>query len=186
MLSDPDEDILRLAEEGKRDHAIRELMKRHGEGVYRYVTISLRGRGNADDVHQRVFIEADRDLRRFARRSTLRTWLYGIARHRVLDAIKVDKRGERQEPLDDLEVPEDVPAPSERLDDARLQQALLACLDLLGEHVRAAVLLRYQQGFSYEDMGKACKEKPGTLQARVTRALPALRECIERRTKRTV
>ena len=186
MAEDPDEDILQLTAAGKRDEAIRLLMKRHGEGLYRYVTVALRGRGNADDVHQRVFIEADRDLRRFARRSTLRTWLFGIARHRVLDAIKADKRHERVEPIDELELPEDSPAPPEQLDDVRLQQVLAMCLDRLGDHVRVAVLLRYQQGFSYEDMARVCNEKAGTLQARVTRALPALRECIERRTKHAV
>lgn len=186
MMEDPDADIVTMAREGQRDQAIRALMKRHGEGVYRYVTIALRGRGNADDVHQRVFIEADRDLRRFAGRSLLRTWLYGIARHRVLDAVKADKRSERQEPIDAWDGPADNPSPSEQLDDARLRRALLACLEQLGEHVRSAVLLRYQQGFSFEDMSQVCREKAGTLQARVARALPALRECIEQRTKQPV
>ncbi len=186
MAEDPDEDILQLAAAGEREAAMRLLMKRHGEPLYRYLSLELRGRGNVDDVHQRVFIEADRDLHRFARRSTLRTWLYGIAFHRVLDAVKSARRAERTEPLDNLDVPVDEPAIDERLDDARLQEALRACLDELGEHVRHAVLLRFQQGFSYEDMARVCAEKAGTLQARVARAMPVLRACIERRTHRKV
>jgi RNA polymerase sigma-70 factor (ECF subfamily) len=45
-----------------------------------------------------------------------------------------------------------------------------------------AVLLRYQEGFSFEEMGRICRERPGTLQQRVARALPVLRACIEKRT----
>jgi DNA-directed RNA polymerase specialized sigma24 family protein len=44
------------------------------------------------------------------------------------------------------------------------------------------VLLRFQQGLSFEEMSAICREKPGTLQARVARALPVLRDCIEMRT----
>jgi len=42
-----------------------------------------------------------------------------------------------------------------------------------------AVLLRFQEGLPYEEMGRMCREKPATLQARVTRALPLLRRCLE-------
>ena len=43
-----------------------------------------------------------------------------------------------------------------------------------------AVVLRYQHGFTFEEMAVICNEKPGTLQARVSRALPLLRACVER------
>jgi RNA polymerase sigma-70 factor (ECF subfamily) len=42
-----------------------------------------------------------------------------------------------------------------------------------------AVVLRYQQGFSFEEMAEVLNEKAGTLQARVMRAMPILRKCIE-------
>ena len=151
--------------------------------MYRYCRESLHDATLADDVHQQVFIEAHRDLRRFAGRSTMRTWLFAIARHRVLDAAKARRR--RGAHVDDSPVTDAVdprPAADERIDDARLRRALADCLAQLGEPVRAAVLLRYQQGFSFEDMAAVCHEKAGTLQARVARALPVLRACIESRT----
>jgi DNA-directed RNA polymerase specialized sigma24 family protein len=43
-------------------------------------------------------------------------------------------------------------------------------------------VLRYQQGFTFDELGAIFGEKPGTLQARVMRALPVLRACIEART----
>jgi RNA polymerase sigma factor (sigma-70 family) len=185
MISDPDpdHDIVELAHRGDHNAAIRLLMKRHGESVYRFVRTTLRNHPSADDVHSRVFIEAHRDLPRFQRRAPLRSWLYGIARHRVLDELKAIKTGDtRHLPLEGHDAPDDKASAPERIDDQRLRQALAACLDHLANEVREAIILRYQQGFTFEDMSELCKEKPGTLQARVARALPALRTCIEART----
>jgi RNA polymerase sigma-70 factor (ECF subfamily) len=178
--ADPDADVARLVEAGDLAAAIRLLMQRHGDAVYRFVRNALRNDARADDVHQKIFIEAYRDLPRFAGRSTFRTWLFAIARYRVIDAAKVRVREEgRMGEGDGADEPDPRPSPGEQIDDVRLREALARCLEQLGEHIRSAVLLRYQQGFSFEEMAEIMSEKSGTLQARVSRALPVLRECIE-------
>jgi RNA polymerase sigma factor (sigma-70 family) len=183
MPTDPDQDILELVRSGQRDQAVRLLMQRHGKFVYRFVRTMLRGRPSVDDVHSRVFIEADRDLPRFRGRSSLRSWLYSIAHHRILDELKAERtRNANFEPLRNLDVPDGSASAAERLDDAELMNAVRDCIDRLSEESRQALLLRYQQGFSFEQMSEVCDEKSGTLQARVTRALPALKACIETRT----
>ena len=182
MATDPDQDILDLLDAGNRGAAIRLLMQRHGKAVYRYVRSELRNHPIADDVHSRVFIEADRDLSRFSRRSLLRSWLFGIARHRVLDARKSQQLDlSKNTSLDDIDAPVDAAPAGEMLDDARLGQALIHCLHRLADKVREAVQLRYQ-GMSFEEIAEMSNEKANTVQARVTRALPVLRECIEKRT----
>lgn len=183
MIMDPDSDVVALVAHGDMTGALRHLMQRHGTAVYRYCREALRDAALADDVQQQVFIEAFRDLRKFHRRSSLRTWLFAIARHRVLDAAKARRRAQAHLEADDLTgVPDPRPSPGESIDDGRLRVALLACIEELTEGVRTAVLLRYQQGFTFEDMAVVCRERPGTLQAKVTRALPMLRACIESRT----
>jgi RNA polymerase sigma factor (sigma-70 family) len=180
---DADQDIITLIQRGERAAALTSLMRRHGVAVYRYCREELHDRTLADDVHQQIFIQAHRDLDRFAARSTLRTWLFAIARHRVLDAAKSRRRAQAHIEEDDTaDTPDPSPPPGERLDEARLQHALIECLRKLGEHVRATLVLRYQQGFTFEELGAVFGEKPGTLQARVMRALPLLRACIEVRT----
>jgi RNA polymerase sigma factor (sigma-70 family) len=180
---DPDADIVALLDRGERNAAVTALMKRHGTAVYRYCREELHDRTLADDVHQQIFIQAHRDLERFGRRATLRTWLFAIARNRVLDAAKARRRAQAHIEEDDTaDTPDPTPPPGERLDEARLQHALVACLRDLGEHVRGALILRFQQGFTFEELSAIFHEKPGTLQARVMRALPLLRICIEART----
>ncbi|HMG52586.1 MAG TPA: sigma-70 family RNA polymerase sigma factor [Kofleriaceae bacterium] len=184
---DPDRDIVAQIQRGELTEALTTMMRRHGTAVYRYCREELHDRTLADDVHQQIFIQAHRDLARFAARATLRTWLFAIARHRVLDAAKSRRRLLAHiEDDDSADTPDPTPPPGERLDDARLRQALIACLRGLGEHVRGALALRYQEGFTFEELGKIFGDKPGTLQARIMRALPLLRTCIEQRTRGTV
>jgi RNA polymerase sigma-70 factor (ECF subfamily) len=184
MPTDPDQDILDLVSAGKGEAAIKLLMQRYGKQVYRYVRAQLRSNPDlADDVHAKVFIEAHRDLERFAGRSTLRAWLFGIARHRVLDALKPPNHPSNSSiPVSELDLADSVPLPDQQLDDARLSKALVECLELLTLKVREAVTMKYQVGFTFEEIGKICGDRAGTVQARVKRALPALRECIEKRT----
>lgn len=180
---DPDHDILQMVETGKLGDALRALMKRHGTAVCRYCREELHDPALADDVQQHIFIQVHRDLGRFSGRSTLRTWLFAIARHRVLDAAKARARArahlEEDETADTFDPSAD---PGDRIDDARLGHALVTCIRKLSPQTRTALLLRHQQGFTFEEMSEICHEKPGTLQARVMRALPALRRCIEART----
>lgn len=180
---DDDGDIVALIRTDRHE-ALRRLMIRHGTAVYRYCREQLHDPTLADDINQQIFIEAYRDMHRFAERSTLRTWLFAIARHRVLDAVKARRRASAHIEEDDTaDTPDPTPPPGDQLDDARLQEALIDCMLGLGDHVRDAVLLHYQQGFSYEEMAALCSEKAGTLQARVARALPALKACIQQRTR---
>jgi RNA polymerase sigma-70 factor, ECF subfamily len=177
-LVDLDRDVL---ESWDRYHAtVTHLMWRHGKAVHRYCREQLRDAALADDVHQQVFIEVLRDLPRFQRRSTVRAWLFAIARHRVLNAAK--KRRLDKACVEDcavIEIPDAVPLPAEALDDARIRQALVAAIGELAPDVRTALLLRYQQGFSFAEMASICEEQASTLCARVKRALPVLRRKIE-------
>jgi len=168
---------------GDRRRALTLLMRRYGDAVFRYCCELIRDEVVAEDVHQQVFVEAYRDLPTFQRRSHLRTWLFGIARHRCLDAAKTGRRWQnryKNESPDDIT--DHTPPPAENIDHNRMVDALRHCLGELTPNSRAAVLLRFREGMSYEEMATLSREKPGTLQQRVARSMPVLRKCVERRT----
>ena len=158
-------------------------MQRYGGAVYRFCREQLRDDARAADVQQNVFIAAYHALPNFAQRSLIRNWLFAIARNRVLDNVKGHTRHHSHYTYDDgadIAAPE--ASPAERLDDARLREALTTCVGELSPEIREAVLLRFQQGFTFEEMADICDEKAGTLQARVARAMGKLRACITART----
>jgi RNA polymerase sigma factor (sigma-70 family) len=160
--------------------ALTVLMRRFGDEIYRHCRHMV-GPTLVDEVHQAVFVQAFRDLPRFAGRSTLRSWLYAIARHRCLDALKLTRRWQRRF-FGGAALPEAVdpaPTPDEHAEARRLSIALDAALARLKPEVRVAVLLRYQEGMSFEEMAAVCEERPATLQARVARAMPVLKDWLE-------
>jgi RNA polymerase sigma-70 factor (ECF subfamily) len=178
---DPDADILQLIRIGDRSDALKRLMTRHGDAVYRYCRNALADRSLAEDVHQQIFIEAYRDLHTFKPRATIRTWLFAITRHRVLDAAKARRRAREY-----LAEPDDAPdpvtelSPDSQLDIARLRQALEVVVANLPEHTRTTLVLRFQHDFTYEQLAHIVGEAPGTLQRRVARALPVVRTALIR------
>jgi RNA polymerase sigma factor (sigma-70 family) len=181
--ADTEKEALAALERGDREGALTLLMEAFGLALYRYCRQMVVDPALADDVHQLTFVQAFEGLGRFARGSSLRTWLFGIARHRCLDALKTGRR--RRARFESTgEVPERPVAdraPEECLAARDLTRALERCLQELAPVVRTAVLLRYQEGLAYPEMAGVCRDRPATLQARVTRALPVLRRCLEQR-----
>src|SRR4051812_20895636 len=65
---------------------------RHGDGLYRYALLRLRSPDLAADIVQDTFVEALRARRSFAGRSSERTWLVGILRHKIVDHLRKARR----------------------------------------------------------------------------------------------
>jgi RNA polymerase sigma-70 factor (ECF subfamily) len=179
---DADPDPLALLSRGDRRGAISALMDLHGEAVFGFCVRMLGDRALAEDVLQQVFLEAHRDIDRYQGRSSLITWLKGIANHRCKDAIKSRTRREKRVDPDDratLDVIDPNATPDQRLDQARTVAALEACLAELSDDVRMSVVLRFQSGMTYDEMSVVLEAKPDALHARVSRALPVLKRCLE-------
>lgn len=157
------------------------LMKAYGDELYRFCQSMLNNPSDAQDVLQITFVQAFKGLAKFESKSSFRTWLYVIARNRCLDEIKKAKRFDaRVEFTDEVPEPTDLRSKSSELEgDPFMQEVLRKCMAKLSDSVRAALLLRFQSEHSYEEAGAILQEKAGTLQARVARALPALKRCVE-------
>jgi len=173
-----DQDIELALARGDTKRALNLLMERYGDRVYRFA-VALTGAADlAEEVRQRVFVDAYRDFDRCTGR--IRPWLFGIARHRAQDATKATRRWNRR-------YKNELPAESElverephgELDRGRLARMLARCLAKLAPAARDAIVLRYHQELSYDEAAEAAGALPGTLQQRVARALPVLRSCLE-------
>jgi RNA polymerase sigma-70 factor, ECF subfamily len=181
-VQDVESEALAALDRGQHERVLTILMRAYGKDIYRHCRLTVGEPDIADEVHQTVFVQAFRDLGSYSRRSSLRTWLLGIARHRCLDALKITRRwrwrfalGKRLPEVEDPRAPAD--AEMGRVVEAtQLGAALLR----LAPEVRSALLLRFQEGLSFEEMAAATGERATTLQARVARALPKLREMMRK------
>src|SRR5467141_1960741 len=80
-----DDTLIRQIAEGNK-LAMRALFARHQLKVYRFVLRILRDNALAEDVVSEVFFEAWQHAGRFEGRSSVSTWILGIARHKALSA----------------------------------------------------------------------------------------------------
>ena len=169
---------------GDSHRALTLLMARHGDAVYRYAMAMTHDRTLAEEIRQQVFVDVYRGLGNLGSTSSLHYWLFGIARHRCLDAVNARARWTQRYKNDPPEDPEPFDSELDReLDRSRLSRILAACLAKLAPAVRDAVVLRYQQELSYDEAAAIAGELPGTIQRRVARALPVLRRCVAARTR---
>lgn len=163
----------------RSEEVISILMNTYGDELFRFCNSMLNNSADAQDVLQTVFIQAHQGVEKFRGESKFRTWLYTISRNRCLDHLKAKRRlADRVEFVETI--PDKTPVPHGIEDgDFMLHDALRRCLAKLSASVRTAVLLRFQTEHSYEEAACIVQENAGTLQARVARALPVLRRCVE-------
>ena len=180
---DVEQEALAALDRDDRRQALNLLMSHYGDAVYSFCRRHLRDETLAEDVHQQCFVQAWEDLPRFSRRSSLKTWLFSIANHRCMDAAKSRRRlwNRIESPAVLPEAEDPSPRAEEVLQGNMVGRALNECLKVLAPAAQTAVTLRYTEGFTYEQMAVICGEKAGTLQARVARSMPALRNCLEAR-----
>jgi RNA polymerase sigma factor (sigma-70 family) len=167
--------------EGDHHAALDVLMRGYGRVVYRYCRMMLGDGERAQDALQKTFVQAHASFGRFRGRSSLKTWLYSIARHRCLDEARARRRRERRET--DLEnVSAVLPAaggPERRLMEEERLQILFRCLDELAPRARDAIVQHFLEGLTYDEMSDLARERPQTLRTRVCRSMPVLRHCLE-------
>jgi len=167
-----------------RRAAVVDLMRAHGDAVLGFCMRVLGDHELAGEVRQQTFLVAFRDFDRYEERSSRRAWLFGIASHRSLDALRKQQRRSRWIDNDEeavISTHDPGTGPSEQIERAQLTSALEDCLRFLSPEVRMTVLMRFQTELTYEELALRLSTRGDALQMRVTRALSSLRRCLERK-----
>jgi RNA polymerase sigma-70 factor (ECF subfamily) len=119
-----------------------------------YAMLQLRDRARAEDAVQETLLAALEGLDRFAGESSLKTWLMGILRHKIVDCMRASAR---EEPLE-VEA-DDAPLhesdPEERYLRRRLVGAVERSLNRLPENAARVFVLREILGM---DTAEICRE----------------------------
>jgi RNA polymerase sigma-70 factor (ECF subfamily) len=150
------------------------LVAGHIDAVYAYVRHRLTPVADlVDDVVQDVFLAALTGLPAFAGRSSLRTWLLAIARHKIEDIYRqrlraplaIDSNSAEEEPASD-ETPLD-----DQIDRARAREKTRRVLEQMPERYALLLLWRYWEQRSAREMAGAI----GTTEKSVERILARAR-----------
>lgn len=155
------------AREGSDGPAFVALVDRFRQRVWRICYRLLGNEHDANDAAQEVFVRLFLHRGRFDARSKYATWVHGVAVRTCLSLRRGRGRRQRHETTvadDRLEKP--VAAPAE--DAQRLD--VLELLESLDEVDRAMVILKYAEGYSYEELATIFEMTVSACKMRVSRA----------------
>ncbi len=147
--------------------------------VYRFIASKLNDPFEANDILHEVFMEVWRSAGKFEGRSTVKTWLFGIAYRKTMDRFRKSARVSLVD-----EVPEEVDDTVDTFGDvAAAQEAghVRFCLDELKAEHRLAVEMAFFEDLSYREIAVATDVPEGTVKTRVFHAKKLLMRCLSGR-----
>jgi RNA polymerase sigma-70 factor (ECF subfamily) len=181
--SPPDDDQQLVSAVLRKDRkATAQFVSRYADAVYGYVNHRLRPRADlVEDVVQDVFLAALTSLASFQGTSSLRTWLLGIARHKVEDFYR--RRLRAPEPLDEDAAGSliDDPLPDEAIDRARAREKAQQVLQQMHDTYRFVLLWRYWDNRTVRDIAEATGKSEKAVERMLARARARFRALWEKR-----
>lgn len=180
----PDErELIRRASQGD-ESAFELLMRTHESRMYAVALRMCANREDAQDCLQEAMLRIYRAISNFKFQSSFATWAYRITMNTCLDELRRRKLRTATSldvlldtgwsPTDDGETPEQYSIASEQ---RRMLEKAIADLP---EDMRAAIVLRDVQGFSYDEIARMLEANVGTIKSRISRGREKLREVLVR------
>jgi RNA polymerase sigma factor (sigma-70 family) len=175
-----DRQLLRDYARDRSENAFAELARRHVDLVYSAALRETHGDApQAQDITQAVFAELARKAAELGRHPALAGWLYTCVRQMSANARRAEERRRRRE--------QEAHAMNELLADSpdaawqQVQPVLDDAMHELNDTERAAVVLRFFEDRSHEEVGEALGLSETAARKRVDRALEKLRALLARR-----
>jgi RNA polymerase sigma-70 factor (ECF subfamily) len=171
-------------------------LERHRPYLMRFALLQLRDKSSAEDAVQETLLAAIQGASRFAGGSSVRTWLVGILKHKIIDGIR---KTSREQPIDsgpdgdsaDVEAffaedghfadaPEEWASPDRSLEQRLFFEALERCLRALPRNTATAFTMREVMGLETEEICKELRISTSNCWVMLHRAQLSLRACLER------
>ena len=164
--------------------------------MYRYTLVRVKDPNFAEEIVQMTFFSALKSQDSFAGRSSEKSWLFGILKHKILDHFRELGKSRNMDPLDeDGSDPLDnqfdsnghwkkMPTrwsedPEKAAENSQLAKALSNCIDGLPEKFRSIFVLKEIEGLSSEDICNEFNIKPTNLWVMLHRTRTQLKKCLE-------
>ena len=152
---------------------LRELYRRYAPELFGFATNALGDRELAEEVVQDVFAQVWRRAESYdERRASVRTWLYAIARNRIIDAHRRAAARPKRADDDALDTAAEVDA---ALDHAVLRWQVTSALSRLSPAHREVIRLAHYGGLTMREISERTGVPIGTVKSRTSYALRHLR-----------
>jgi len=169
-LDDTDDALLLGQVAAGVEQAFVAFYRLRSDDVFRFAYAMAKSSSVAQDVTQEVFLNVLENAARFdARKGSARAWLFGCARHVVLDRLRLERRWTEELPESAAESATDCRNEEQMLTEQRIGRLRAAIAELPVEYREALVLCELQE-LSYADTAVALDCPIGTVRSRLHRA----------------
>ncbi len=149
------------------DHvAFRWLFRRFQRPVHAYLSRLVRRSHIADELMNETMLELWKGAGRFGGRSTVSTWLFGIARHKAIDYLRRSREGSLDEEAF-AEVPDPSPSPEDALGRASVADLVGKLMNRLSVEHREVLHLAYREELSVEEIADLVECPVNTVKTRM-------------------
>jgi RNA polymerase sigma-70 factor (ECF subfamily) len=185
-----DEQLMSRYREEGRAALFNELVHRYDRELYRYLARYLGDPTSAEDVFQNTFLQVHLKRGLFENGRPFRPWLYAIATHQAVDALRkagrhptvsLDQRvsAARSDTnagnLVDL-LDSENSGPLAELQNSERQQWVRESIARLPDALRQTLILAYHQDLKYREIAEILKIPVGTVKSRLHAALEKLQQ----------
>ena len=157
------------------------LVERHADAIARFAA-SVGARDEVEDVVQETFIRAFGSLDSFRGESSLRTWLFTIARRLLLDRRRSDRRRGGGAKMT-VEVQDaDAVTEYDALDGVvadETERRMREAVEKLTRTQREVFTLRVAEGMSYREIAEAVDTTEGAARVHYHNAMRAIKEFLD-------
>lgn len=175
---------LALRAVGGEDHAFTQLMRRHKDGLFRFVRRYVGDADAAYEVVQESFVAAWRNLARYDGSKSFATWLRAIALNKCRDRARRETvrrmvfGGRRPDADDVMAAPDPSPGAEARLIASQRRRALDQAIAALPPKLKEPLLLTSFEDLSHQAAAEILGVSAKTIETRVYRAKRKLAETL--------
>ncbi len=158
------------------EDSINEIYCKYYLDVYRFLICFSGTQNDAEDLTQEVFIRVLRNLAKYNQRTTLKTWIFSIAKHVAIDHyrrkkfVTIFKEGFFTQLVSSEKLP------YELIEQQKLKETLHQVISTLKPHFRAIIILRGINEFTIKETSKILRCSEAKVKVAYHRALKDLKK----------
>jgi len=155
------------------------LIEQYQHRLLRYLMSLTRNRATAEDLFQETWIRVLERGHQYDGKHEFCTWLFSVSRHLAIDYFRRKQPASLDALLDDEDNPmtppvSEEPSAFDMVAQREISERITAGLDRVAYEYREALVLRFQEGMSLDEIAMVTGAPLGTVKSRVYRGLSAL------------
>jgi len=169
--------LVTLASAGDTD-AFGELYDIFLDAIYRFVSLRVGNRADAEDITEQIFISMFTAIKRYTDNGVpFEAWMYRIARNKVTDYYRTRKAHVQLEAV--AEVPDTRANPEEQVIHTMSRESVMKSLSEIVPTYQEIIILKYVEDKTNEEISAILEKPVAHIRVLQHRAVQALRKVVD-------